>query len=180
MKMQDKVLNSFIQDLLTMDIEENSFINEIDLFSKFIGYVNPDYKYNGTYLKRFVDDFLLFIQKLRKRNEKYHEVWNALKNLGKEFELTIDGMFYARYPLQEDEKGYFYIAMNENFLEQKKIEIRINYRNTKNEYIFCKTYSEWEDEDKEEVKNICKEFVKFVDTKEKWEKESEVKGLYNK
>ena len=172
MKMQDEVLNSFIENLIALinsidkKIDEEEFRNQIDLFSKFIGYTNSDYKYNGTYLKQFVDDFLQFIRKLKMRKDKYRAIWNALKSTGKNFELTIDRMFYARYPLQVDEEEYYYIAVNEDFLQQKEIEIRIKYKSVRNEYIFCKAYLEWGDKEENAIKNIREEFEKFVDTKE--------------
>ena len=93
--MQDEVLNSFIENLIALinsidkKIDEEEFRNQIDLFSKFIGYTNSDYKYNGTYLKQFVDDFLQFAQKLKRRKDKYRAIWNTLKSTGKNFELTI-------------------------------------------------------------------------------------------
>lgn len=172
MKMQDEVLNSFMQNLIKMaekNIDEEELANQIDLFSKFIGYTNPDYKYNGTYLKQFVDDFLQFAQKLRKREKKYLAIFNELKSTGKNFELTIDRMFHVRYPLQGDERESYYIAVNEDFLQQKEIEIRIKYKSVRNEYIFCKRYSEWGDKEENAIKNIRKEFEKFVDTKENQE-----------
>ena len=172
MKMQDEVLNSFMQNLIKMaekNIDEEELANQIDLFSKFIGYTNPDYKYNGTYLKQFVDDFLQFAQKLRKREKKYLAIFNELKSTRKNFELTIDRMFYARYPLQVDEEEYYYIAVNEDFLQQKEIEIRIKYKSVRSEYIFCKRYSEWGDKEENAIKNIREEFEKFVDTKENQE-----------
>ena len=177
--MQDEVLNSFIENLIALinsidkkidkKIDEEEFRNQIDLFSKFIGYTNSDYKYNGTYLKQFVDDFLQFAQKLRKREKKYLAIFNELKSTGKNFELTIDRMFYARYPLQVDEEEYYYIAVNEDFLQQKEIEIRIKYKSVRNEYIFCKAYLEWGDKEENAIKNIREEFEKFVDTKENQE-----------
>lgn len=116
-----------------------------------------------------MDDFLQFIRKLKMRKDKYRAIWNALKSTGKNFELTIDRMFYARYPLQVDEEEYYYIAVNEDFLQQKEIEIRIKYKSVGNEYIFCKAYSEWGDKEENAIKNIRKEFEKFVDTKENQE-----------
>lgn len=178
-KMQDEVLNSFIENLIALinsidkkidkKIDEEEFRNQIDLFSKFIGYTNPDYKYNGTYLKQFVDDFLQFIRKLKRRKDKYLAIFNELKSTGKNFELTIDRMFHARYPLQGDERETYYIAVNEDFLQQKEIEIRIKYKSVRNEYIFCKRYSEWGDKEENAIKNIREEFEKFVDTKENQE-----------
>ena len=158
-----------MQDLINKNIDEEELANQIDLFSKFIGYTNSDYKYNGTYLKQFVDDFLQFIRKLKRRKDKYLAIFNELKSTRKNFELTIDRMFYARYPLQVDEEEYYYIAVNEDFLQQKEIEIRIKYKSVGNEYIFCKAYSEWGDKEENAIKNIRKEFEKFVDTKENQE-----------
>lgn len=38
--MQDEVLNSFMQNLINKNIDEEELANQIDLFSKFIGYTN--------------------------------------------------------------------------------------------------------------------------------------------
>ena len=46
--MRDDVLNIFVHNLVSGDIDDETFEEYIDLFSKFLSYTNSDYKYNGT------------------------------------------------------------------------------------------------------------------------------------
>lgn len=56
--MNDDILNSFIEKLVTENIDEDIFREHINVFSRFLGYSNSDYKYNATYLSQYIDDFL--------------------------------------------------------------------------------------------------------------------------
>ena len=47
--MKDEVLNKYIESLLQERIDVNEVELYIDMFSRFMGYTNPDYKYNGTW-----------------------------------------------------------------------------------------------------------------------------------
>lgn len=176
--MKDEILKKFMKDLLGIKIEKEKFSKEIEIFSKFLSYMNPNYNYNGTYLDQFVNDFCQFIEKLRKREEKYYEILKALKEIKKEYELTIDGMAYIKITLKDEKQDFDFIGINKKFLEEKGIEIKIKYKKAENEYIFCKVYPEWKNGDEKTVKIICKEVDQYIKTKEKQEKNSGIKEVH--
>ena len=76
--MKDDVLNMFVEKIVSEDIDNEAFEQHIDMFSRFLSYTNSDYKYNGTYLGQYIDDFITTIHKLKMKNEKYNEIFMAL------------------------------------------------------------------------------------------------------
>ena len=92
--MKDEVLNKYIESLLQERIDVNEVELYIDMFSRFMGYTNPDYKYNGTYLSQYIEDFIEFYRKINEKNKKYIEISMALVNLKYDFELLIDLLIY--------------------------------------------------------------------------------------
>lgn len=137
--MSGNIFNNYVEGLLTIDIEKDKFEQYIDLFSKFLGYVNPDYKYNGTYLTEYVSDFMQIQQALKSRNEKYHEIFIGLSGMGENFELIIDRIYYAKYcgkgnPVRK------YVEINKSIITSNFIEIKITIENKENTYLFCKKY----------------------------------------
>lgn len=155
--MKDDVLNSFIDKLLKENIEKEKFEQYIDMFSRFLGYTNPDYKYNGTYLSQYVNDFMQVYQMLKKKNEKYHEIFMALIKIGKNFEIVIDQVFYGVF--LKPEVKCEYSGINKIKIVSKTIEIRIKFESDENEYIFCKEYGDFEES--ELVDGICS-YVKKI------------------
>lgn len=67
--MKDEVLNKYIESLLQERIDVNEVELYIDMFSRFMGYTNPDYKYNGTYLSQYIEDFIEFYRKINEKNK---------------------------------------------------------------------------------------------------------------
>lgn len=98
----------FIEKIVSEDIDNKAFEQHIDMFSIFLSYTNPDYKYNGTYLGQYIDDFITTIQKLKMKNEKYNEIFMTLIGLGYRFEVLIDQVFFASYSKQ--------VCVSENFV----------------------------------------------------------------
>lgn len=158
--MGDIVLNSFIDRLLSENIDEEKFRQYIDIFSRFLGYVNPDYKYNGTYLSQYVSDFENICRMLKKKNEKYYEVFMKLIGIGQEFELIIDRVFCAKfYSVSKIEREY--VGIDKSKILSNSVEIRFKVEVEKNEYIFCKEYDNFEDRLSERVCKDVKQFIKI-------------------
>ena len=67
--MNDDILNRFIEKLVTQNIDEDIFRENINVFSRFLGYSNSDYKYNATYLSQYIDDFLKMSHMLKRKDE---------------------------------------------------------------------------------------------------------------
>ena len=156
--MKDNVLDGYIRKLLSEDIEEEKFKEYIDIFSKFLGYLNPDYKYNGTYLSQYVDDFQNVYRKLKEKKEKYVEIYIGLFALLQNFELVIDRVFYAVNDFPS-KVGIEYIGIDKNRIISASVEVQITIKYEKNQYMFCKEYENFEDGLLERVCNDIKNFM---------------------
>lgn len=44
----DILVDSYMKSLINIDINKEEFLQYMTLFSKYLSYTNPDYKYNGT------------------------------------------------------------------------------------------------------------------------------------
>lgn len=157
--MRDEVLNAYINKLLSEDIEEDKFREYIDIFSRFLGYANPDYKYNGTYISQYIDDFQKVRQMLRRKNKKYDEVFMGLMGMLQNFELVIDGIYYAKcFLMPQIEREYSRIEKNR--IVSNSVEVKITIELGENEYTFCKEYDDFEYRLFERVKKDMKNFIK--------------------
>lgn len=159
--MSDLVLNSFIDKLLTENIEEEKFEQYIDMFSKFLAYVNSDYKYNGTYLNQYIDDFKIVYKMLKKKKEIYVNVFEKLKGITQNFELIIDRTFFAKFLLgnSKTKERCEYIGIDKNKIISNYIEVKITIMSENDEYVFCKQYNIFEIELLEKLCNDVKEII---------------------
>lgn len=160
--MKDDVLNMFIENIVSEDIDTEVFEQHIDMFSRFLSYTNADYKYNGTYLAQYIEDFITTIQKLKIKNEKYNEIFMTLIGLGYKFEVLIDQVFFASFFLKSEIKCE-YIGLIKEKIMSKKIELRMTLISDDKEYVFCKEYSDFEDE--KLLENIRKDIRKYIRVK---------------
>lgn len=161
--MKDQVLNDFISKLLSEDIVDKKFEQHIDMFSRFLAYTNSDYKYNGTYLSQYVEDFMQVYRMLQKKNEIYHQIFSAIKGIGCSFKLEIDQMFIVDFKMESDAEIQ-YIGMNKDKIVSKDIEIKIEFKMVENAFVFCKGYKEFEDDDL--VHTIFSDINNYIETKE--------------
>lgn len=171
--MKDDVLNSFIDKLLTENIKADEFEQHIDMFSRFLGYTNPDYKYNGTYLSQYVDDFISTSQWLKKKNEKYAEILMKITDLGYFFILLFDQVYYAHLlPKEKDGEKYVeseihYARINKEKIINKKIEVSVTIIRADKEYTICKEYADFEVDNLAET--ICDNIKKYINLREEEE-----------
>lgn len=167
--MKDEVLNKYIESLLQERIDVNEVELYIDMFSRFMGYTNPDYKYNGTYLSQYIEDFIEFYRKINEKNKKYIEISNALVNLKYDFELLIDQSFAAIKSSQG--LRYEYIGLNRKKIITPGVDIRIVIKCDENEFIFSKQYKDMKDTKYAEI--IWEDVKQYTDVKEKKEANNE-------
>lgn len=160
--MKDDVLNRFIEKAVSENIDSGMFEQHIDMFSRFLSYTNSDYKYNGTYLSQYIDDYIKMVQMLKKKNERYNEIFMALIKSGYEFELLIDQVFFAIFS-QNLKAECKYIGLIKEKIASQKIELRMTLISDEKEKIFCKEYSDFEDE--KLVKNIQNDINKYTKSK---------------
>lgn len=154
----DDVLSIFIKKIISEDISEEIFEKYIDMFSRFLGYTNSDYKYNGTYLSQYAKDFISTTQMIKKKNEKYNEILKALIELEFQFKLLIDQVFLATFFDSKIEYGY--ITINKDNIISKKIELKITISFGNKEYIYCKEYDDFEDENL--IGTIQRDIKKYI------------------
>lgn len=159
--MSDLVLNNFIDKLLNENIEEDKFEQYIDMFSKFLAYVNSDYKYNGTYLNQYIDDFKIVYKMLKKKKKIHGEIFCGLIRITQNFELTTDRTFFTKFLLEDSvPKGRSeYIGIDKNKIISNYIEVKITIMSKNDEYVFCKQYNIFEIELLEKLCNDVKEII---------------------
>ena len=141
--MNDDILNRFIEKLVTQNIDEDIFRENINVFSRFLGYSNSDYKYNATYLSQYIDDFLKMSHMLKRKDEIYNKIFDSLMALGYRFEILIDQVYWGSY-LDKTEKGYW--GMDQERILDHKIELKMIFVSSGKEYIFRKKYDKFDDE----------------------------------
>ena len=141
--MNDDILNRFIEKLVTQNIDEDIFRENINVFSRFLGYSNSDYKYNATYLSQYIDDFLKMSHMLKRKDEIYNKIFDSLMALGYRFEILIDQVYWGSY-LDKTEKGY--LGMDQERILDHKIELKMIFVSSGKEYIFRKKYDKFDDE----------------------------------
>lgn len=160
--MKDDVLNRFIEKAVSENIDSGAFEQHIDMFSRFLSYTNSDYKYNGTYLSQYIDDYIKTMQILKRKNEKYNEIFMALIGLGYKFELLIDQVFFAIFSLNSEIQRE-YVGLIKEKITSQKIELRMTLISGEKEYIFRKEYSDFEDE--KLIKDIQNDIKKYTRAK---------------
>lgn len=144
-KMSDDVLNNYVKSLLAINFENDTFDQNIEVFSKFLGYTNVDYKYNGTYLSQYIAEFKQVCQSLKKKEEQYDKVWVELFKIGQEFEIYLDTSFYVKVdPPDKIERKY--ISFNKGKIISDTIEVRVVVDHNGNECEFCKEYKRLDDQ----------------------------------
>lgn len=159
--MKDDVLNNFISDMISQNMDDNMFIEHIDLFSKFLSYTNPSYKYNGTYLNQFVDDFIVVKQMLMRKHLYYHDIYNKLLGMGYDFELEIDETFVGHNVEGKKVQSCFAKIVKEKVVS-RKMEIKV-YIFSDDEYMFCKEYEDFECDNFSE--KICNDIIDYINLK---------------
>jgi hypothetical protein len=156
--MVDNVLNNFIEkQIIEGNIDEGIFSQYIEVFSRFLGYINPDYKYNGTYLSQYKEDFKQVCGMLKCKNKKYDKIVQGLLELGIEFELIIDRIYYVKFSRPNVIEKY-YLSLNKSQILKQSIEVKITTQYCNREYSFCKEYENLEDDLSKRVGSDIKKY----------------------
>lgn len=161
----DNYFDSYIENLISTDIAYSDFKTLIELFSKFIAFTNPDYKYNGTYLQEYVNDFCDVIEKLKKKNDIYSAISSEIKliDIVCDYELYIDNTYQYtitnNYDLSRlrSEKGYY--AFDSEKIKSDNIEITLYLKmGNGKKYLFSRKYNLSEENYIEKIKDDVSEF----------------------
>lgn len=161
-EMDENILNKLVENIILEDEIEEEFRQHIETFSRFLSYTNPDYKYNGTYLNQYIDDYFKMSQMLKIKDEKYRKIVMSLIKLGYKFEVLIDHVFFARYMLGTC-IDCRYIGIDKERVMSKKIELKFIFNPGEKELCFCKQYSGIDDENLAE--HIRMDIKKYLKTK---------------
>lgn len=151
--MGDNVIHDYIKDLIDTDIEEDKFDKYIDIFSKFMGYTNSDYKYNSTFLNQYISDFKEMHSKLRDKQTIYLSIFTMLLRMNVDFELSIDNTFYATRSEIE------YLGIDKEKIIKNLIEVKVSFRE---KFTFCKEYDYLNDK---LLDRVCKDLISFLKRK---------------
>lgn len=169
--MKDDVFKEFIDDFLKGDLDEDDFKQHIVLFSKFLSYTNPDYKYNSTYLTQYVNDFIEVREWLQKKINYYVKILMELDLLCYQYVLLLDQFYYSHYLTREEngkfvaERDIHYERIEKTKIAKKAIEVKVTIMLEDKEYMICKTYDDFEENELE--KTVCKHIKEYVESKEK-------------
>ena len=158
--MEDDVINSYMQSLLTANIEEEKFEQYIDMFSRFLGYTNSNYKYNGTYLSQYIDDFKGTYYALINKKKIYDEVFIKLVGIGRPFELILDGVYMCSF-LTMDQIEIKFTNFNKNKIIGRFIEVKVAIEYMEEKYLFCKEYLIADNQITNKIVKDVKSFIKM-------------------
>jgi hypothetical protein len=175
--MSDDILNDFVQKLIVSDLFEEEFKDAIENFSKFLNYTNPNYKYNGTYLSQYTDDYINMIRMLKSKDVIYNKILMKLIMQKRKFELLIDNVYYASYSCFEDIQQK-YISLDKNKIMGKELELKITFSLNEKEYIYFKKYINFES--KQLINEIVQDIKKYIKLKKIRSEYDELEGFYTK
>lgn len=158
--MDDSVINSYVNSLLNAGIEEEKFDLYIDIFSQFLGYTNSNYKYNGTYLSQYIDDFKRTYYALINKKKLYDAIINKLVGIGRPFELILDDVYMCTF-LAMDHIEIEFTNLNKNKIIGRFIEVKVNIEHMEEKYLFCKEYLIADNQITDKIIKDVKTFIKM-------------------
>lgn len=133
----------FLSNMVNLEIDRELFINQMKLFSKYLVCLNPDYKYNETYLDKFCLDFLEFKKYVDLKHQIFIElirllVCNIDLDITKDLQVTMDDFW--TYSLQYEQSVYACMNSISNIVCRDKAQIKGIMIYEKRRYIFIKEY----------------------------------------
>lgn len=169
--MKKDIFEEFIDHFLKGDLDEDGFKQHIILFSKYLSYTNPDYKYNSTYLTQYINDFIDVREWLKKKMDCYTKILMELDLLRYQYTLFLDQFHYSYYLIKEkdgkteEERNTKYERIVKDKIARKTIEVKVTIILDNKDYMICKIYDNFEE--KELEKTICKNIKEYIEMKEK-------------
>lgn len=142
-------------------IKYSDFKTLIEIFSKFIAFTNPDYKYNGTYLQEYVNDFCDVIEKLKKKNNIYLSILrkiNSIIIIG-DLEINIDNTYKFKNSQTLIPREHGYYALDIEKIKNNDVEISIYLRNNNGRtYLLSQKYNLSDENFIEKIKDDVSKF----------------------
>lgn len=159
-KMGDSVIDSYVHSLLNAGIEEEKFELYIDIFSRFLAYINSNYKYNGTYLSQYINDFKRTYYALINKKKMYDEIISKIVGIGRPFELILDDVYMCTF-LTMDHIEIKFINFNKNKIINKSIEVKVTIEYMENKFLFWKEYLSEDNQISNKIMKDIKTFIKM-------------------
>lgn len=157
--MKDEALNLYIRSILEETLENDIFEKHINIFSKFLSYTNPHYKYNGTYLDKYINDFVCFRNALLAKEKKYKEIIIGLLNdVDQNLDILIDQSFCC-----DATNIFHYVKIDKDKILSKSIEVKVKFDLDGISYVFCKDYSDFAETQLSMM--ICKDVNNYMVSK---------------
>nr|WP_308742918.1 hypothetical protein [uncultured Anaerocolumna sp.] len=97
---------SYLSDLEKTVVNNENFISEINLFSRYLSHSNINYQYNETYLKLFCQDFLEFKQYVAVKNPVFKKIVDMFRGIRCDVRMDIDKFWTYEYFNQRGKKPY--------------------------------------------------------------------------
>lgn len=158
--MEDKDINEFIFNLMNINFEQELVEKNINLFSKYISYINENYYYNPTYLSKFTAEYKTICENIKIRHEKvYIPIVDRIKAenklLSKDICILLDGIFEVK-----NGKGEFRKFNKDVFFSE---ELVISFEKTSDSYRFVKKFGVMESNgDKKDVSVNTNDILAYI------------------
>lgn len=152
----------FFDQLRNLNMDNENFSNIICLFSKYISICNKDYKYNGTYLPEYINDFIVFKDNASDKVDLYLELHSKIKKIIEieNYTLTLDNTYRIHKDNQNEknlteQNHYFNIDIPKIIRDTIYVHFVIEVK--KNNLLFYKEYK------KNEYNQIVEDIKSFVE-----------------
>lgn len=169
----------FFDQLRNLKIDNENFGNIICLFSKYLSVFNKDYKYNGTYLPEYINDFIMFKDSVNDKIDIYLQLHSKIKKIKemKNYTLILDNTYRIHQYNQNKnnfmgENPYFNIDIPKIISDTIYVHFVIEVK--KNNLLFYKEYDKKKYKgNNDKIYNQIVEDVKSFVEKSLEEKENE-------
>lgn len=161
---------TFLNDLYSTKIDDAVFCKEISLFSRYISKMNPNYKYNETYLSTFCDDFCKFRKYVASKRDAYIEISDIVINANCNLTIELDHFWKIINYYSTDKTSYYkYSVMNCDMetLCSDYVYIKGTIINSNRKLIFDKQFTILKNMkiNRTILKKIIKQLHEFIDNK---------------
>lgn len=102
------------------ELSKEKFEKQITVFSSFLGEMNLDYYYNGTYLPQYIEDFWSFLENFCNKYEVVKRLF-AVSIPYAEVTLTIDRYWQQESSFDEDRKKMFVVKKVSPFCRKHQV-----------------------------------------------------------
>lgn len=163
--MNNEKAKSFLESLLSTQLDSEVFVDQINLFSRYLVYTNPGYYYNETYLPNFCSEFIKFQNFVKNKNSIFEGIKNKIHPLSKDLNLRYVMDQFLEYSFKDDDlKINPPIDLIQICTNKVTIKGLLDYEDR--EHLFLRTYSvdiENKVLQQEVIKKVSDELMKWIE-----------------